>query len=62
MGSRVTVDSLARGGLEYIRVRDMGWRSCRSRFLNSPDTVSWRVKGKIENPEQTNISTDKTEI
>lgn len=42
MGSRVTVDSLARGGLEYIRVRDMGWRSCRSRFLNSPDTVSWR--------------------
>lgn len=42
MGSRVTVDSLARGGLEYIRVRDMGWRSCRSRFLNSLDTVSWR--------------------
>lgn len=42
MGSRLMVVSLARGVLECIRVRDMGWSSCRSRFLKSPDTLSYR--------------------
>lgn len=44
MGSRLTEDWLARGGLEYIRVRDVGWSSCRSRVLNRPETVSWRER------------------
>lgn len=44
MGSRLMVESLASGVLECIRVRDMGWSSCRSRFLNSPDTLSCRER------------------
>lgn len=40
MGSRLMVESLARGVLECISVRDMGCSSCRSRSLNSPDTLS----------------------
>lgn len=44
MGSRLMVESLASGMLECIRVKDMGWSSCRSRFLNSVDTLSCRNK------------------
>lgn len=40
MGSRLMEESLARGAPECISVRDVGWSSCRSRFLNSPDTLS----------------------
>lgn len=42
MGSRVMMESLAKGMLECIRVRDMGCSSCRSTFLKRFDTLSCR--------------------
>lgn len=51
MGSRLMVESLARGVPACIRVRDMGWSSCRSRFLNSPDTLSCRGREGKEGQE-----------
>jgi hypothetical protein len=52
MGSRLTEESLAIGGLEYIRDSDTGWRSWRSRLRNRDDKPSWRDSHKEREVER----------